>query len=83
MVSTPAQFINNSKISTNLYVTVKNPSARKPLRQFSEALDFKHKTAVCKLGADKSKSKARRADNTLWSSISKCCGHTKINQQLK
>ena len=65
------------------YVTVKNTSARKPLRRFFEALDVKHNTAVCRLGAVKSKHKAIRAVNTLCSRVSKHCGHTKVNQQVK
>ena len=35
MVSTPEGFTYNRTISTSQYVTVKKPSARKPLHQFS------------------------------------------------
>ena len=51
MVSTPEGFTDNSKMTPNPYVSKKNPSAIKSLRQFSETLDVKHKTAVCGLGA--------------------------------
>ena len=48
MVSTPEGCTNNSPIKPNPYVCTKDPSARKPLRQFSETLDVNHKTAVCR-----------------------------------
>ena len=38
---------------------MKNPSARKSLRQFSEALDVKHKTVVRRLGAAKIRRSAK------------------------
>ena len=47
----------------------KNPSAIKPLRQFLEALDVKHKNSVRMLGAAKENRKAIRAGNALWSNI--------------
>ena len=80
MVSTNEIGTGNSLMSPSQSVTVKNPIARKSLRQFLEALDVKYKTAVCRLGAAKSKCKAIIAGNTLWSILSKNRGHTKINQ---
>ena len=41
------------------------------------------KSAVCRLGAFKSKHKAIIAGNPLWSSIKNRHGHTKTNQKLK
>ena len=58
MVSTPEGCTNNSLITPNPSVSTKNPNARKPLRKFTEALYVKHKTAVRKFGASKSKRKA-------------------------
>ena len=46
LVSTPEGFTNNSLMTPNPYMSTKNPSARKPLHQFSEILDVKHKTDV-------------------------------------
>ena len=42
MVSTPVIFSNNIPISHSQYVTVKNPSEKKSLRKFLEALDVKY-----------------------------------------
>ena len=64
-------------------MTVKTPMARKPLRHFTEVLDVKHKTAICRLGAAKSKRKSIRAGTMLCCSIKKRRGHNKINSQLK
>ena len=61
----------------------KDPSERKPLRQFTEKLDVKPKTAVCRFGAAKAKHKAIKKYNVLWSNIAKRHGHTKINQKVK
>ena len=83
MVSTNEIGTDNSPMSPSQYVTVKKSSARKSLRQFLEALDVKHKTAVCRLGAAKSKCKAIIAGNTLWSILSKNRDCKKINQQVK
>ena len=55
--------------------TAKNPSAIKPICQFNDVLDIKQKTDVCRLGAVKSKLKAVRSVNELWSRIPKRCGH--------
>ena len=46
MVSTPEKFTNNSTMSPRPSVTVRNPSARKSLRIFTEVLDVKNKTSV-------------------------------------
>ena len=53
MVSTPEGFTDISKMSPSQSVTAKIPSARKPLNQFLEALDVKHKTDVRRLGSAK------------------------------
>ena len=53
MVSTTAGFTDNSPISPGPSVKFKKPSARKSLHQFSEVLDVKNKTCVCRLGAAK------------------------------
>ena len=49
----------------------KHSSARISLCQFSEILEVKHKTILRRLSADKSKLKAIKAGDALWSSISK------------
>ena len=53
MVSTSEGFTENRPLSPGPYVTVKNPSARKLLHQFTELLDVKNKTVVHRLGAVK------------------------------
>ena len=53
MVSTPEVFTENSPMTLSQYLTVKNPSVRKSLHQFSEALDVKSKNSVRRLCAAK------------------------------
>ena len=65
------------------YPYLKNPSAIKSLRKFSEVLDVKQKTDVHRLGATKSKRKAIISGNMLWSIIPNMWGHTKINEFVK
>ena len=62
---------------------VKQPSASKSLRQFSETLNVKPKTAFRRLCAAKSKRKAIMAGGMLCSSIPEQRGHTKINECVK
>ena len=60
MISTPEVCTNNSLMKPNPYVSTKNPSARKSLRQFTETLDVKHNNAYRRLGAYSSKRKAMK-----------------------
>ena len=53
-------------MTPNPYVSTKNPSAIKSLLQFIETLDVKHKTAVCRFGADKANQNATKTGNMLW-----------------
>ena len=53
MVSTPEGCNDNIPIKPNQYEPMKNNSVIKSLRQFSETLDVKHKTYVCRSGAAK------------------------------
>ena len=69
MLSTPEGFTDNSPMLTGPSVTVKNSSARKSLRQLTELLYVKNKTAVRQLCADKSNRKALISGSMLWSSI--------------
>ena len=83
MVSTPEGFTDNITTSPGPYVTVKKPSARKSLYQFTEFLDAKQKIVVRRLDASKSNIKSIIAGSMLWSSIPKRHEHTKINEQVK
>ena len=69
MVSTTEVFNENILMSPGPYVNVKHPSESKSLRQFTELLYVKNKTAVRQLCADKSKRKALISGSMLWSSI--------------
>ena len=53
MVSIPDIFNDRSPMPYVQSVPVKQPSARKPLRQFTETLDVKPTTALRRLWADK------------------------------
>ena len=76
MVSTFEVGAYNSPMPPSQYLTVKNPSVIKPIYQFSESLDVKHKYDVHRFGADKSKRKAIREGNTFCSIISERRGNT-------
>ena len=65
LVSRPEGCTDNSMITPNPYVSSKNSSARKSLPQFTETLDVKHKTAVCRFSASKAKRKAIKKVNVL------------------
>ena len=82
LVSTPERFTYNSTISPGTYVTVRNPSAIKPLRLFTEVLYVKKKTVFRQVGAAKSKRKAIISGTVLWSSIPKRKVHTKPNKRV-
>ena len=57
-----------SPITPNPYMSTKNPSARKLLRQFTEALYVKNKSSVLRFSEDKANHKeTKKAMN---------CGHT-------
>ena len=66
MVSKPEGFTNSSPMAPSQYVSTKNSSARKPLRQLTETFYFKHMTAVCRFGAAKENRKAIKK--------AMCCG---------
>ena len=61
---------------------VKKPSAQKLLCMFTNVSDVK-KTAYRQVGADKSKRKAIKLENTPWSLKQNRKWHTKINEQIK
>ena len=83
MVSTPEQCDDNIPMTPNQYESMKNPSAQKSLRQFSETLDVKHKTGVGRLGKARANLKAIITSNVLWSNISKRSGHAKMNRNVR
>ena len=60
-------------------MTVRNPSARKSLRIFTEVFDVKNKTAFLRIGAAKSKRKAIIEVIILWFIIPKRIRYTEIN----
>ena len=62
-------------MTPNPSMSTKNPSARKPICQFTETLDVKHKNNVCRFGVAKEKRKATKKCNMLWSNIAKLRGH--------
>ena len=83
MFSTPEIFTDNIPMSPGPSVNVRKSSAIKSIRLFTEFLDVKNKTAVQRVGADKSKRKLVISGSILWSSIPKSRRHKKINEQVK
>ena len=62
MVSTPEGSTDNSTISPMTPTPVKEPIATKSLCLFTNMLYVKNKTAISRIGADKSKRKAIKAE---------------------
>ena len=83
MVYSTERFTDNIPMSPGTPVTLRKPSARKPLYLFTEVLYVKKKTDIRKLGAAKSELKAIIGGIMVWSSIPKRIGHTKINKRVK
>ena len=63
--------------------TVKKPSARKSLRNFTNILDVKKKTAKRRIVAAKSKRRAMKVGNSLYRNKTKRKRHSKINEKIK
>ena len=62
---------------------VKKPSARKSLCLFTNILDVKPATEKRRFVDAKSRRKAMKVCNSLWTKKSKRKGHSKINEQIK
>ena len=69
MVSTNQVTNDNSQVLITISIPVNKPSAIKFLRKYYELLDVKPETAVCRLGAAKSKCKYIITGSMLRSSI--------------
>ena len=65
MVSTPEGCNDNITMTPNQSDPTKTFSAIKSLRQFSEALGVKHRTAVCGLGVAKANNESIRTGNVM------------------
>ena len=81
LLSTPEGVTDNSP---NVHMTsapVKKPSARKSLCLFTNILDVQLKTAKLPFVSAKSRRKATKVCNSLWTKKRK--GHSKINEQIK
>ena len=79
LLSTPEGVTDNSP---NMHMTstpVNKPSARKSLCLFTNILDVKPKTAKRRFVAAKSKRKAMKVGNILWTKKTKRKGYSKIN----
>ena len=83
MVSTTEGVTDNIPNVTITSTPFKKPSARKALFLFTNILDVKPKTAKRRILDAKSKYKAMRAGNSLWTKKTKRKGHSKINEQIK
>ena len=83
MVSSPEVFNVSSPMPYGPSVLVKQLIVRKSLRQFSETLDVKPKTAIHGIYDSKSDRESIRAGSMLFPSIPKILGHKKINECVK
>ena len=66
MVSTPEGFTFNSPISPMNPTPVNKTSAIKSLFLFTNILDVKKKTDICRVGATKLRRKANKSGTTPW-----------------
>ena len=62
---------------------VTKPSAGKLLCLFTNMFDVKKKTAKLRIGAEKSKLRAMKVDNSPWTKKTKRKVNSKINDQIK
>ena len=83
MIYNTEKFSDISPMSSEQYVPVKQPCARKSLCQFIETLGVKPKTELYRLYDSKLKRKVIRSVSMLWSSIKKLRSHTKINERAE
>ena len=83
LLSTPEVFIYNSP---NVHMTsspFKKPSGSKSLCLFTNILDAKPKTEKISFVAARSKRKAMKVGNILWTKKTKQKGRSKINEHIK
>ena len=83
IVSNPEEITDDSPIFPMTQTTVKKPSASKSLRLFTNIFDIKKRTAICCVGATKSKIRAIKYGCGLCINETKRKGHLKINEQIK
>ena len=77
-MSTLEEFTDDSPSFPMTQTTVKKPSARKSLCLFTNIFDVKNKTAKRRVGAAKSKRRAIKVGNSLWTN-KKQKGDSKIS----
>ena len=83
MLSTPERITDNSPNVPMTSTPFKKPSARKSLCIFSNILNVKPKTAERRIVAAKSKRRAIKVVNILWTKKTKQKGYSKKNYQIK
>ena len=83
MVSTPEEVTNYSLSLPMPSTPVKKPSSRKSLCFFTNILNVKNKTEKHRVGAKKSKCRAVKVVNILWTKKTKQKGNSIINEQIK
>ena len=79
MVSTTEEITDDSPSFPMTSTPVKKPSARKSMCLFTNIFYVKNKTIKRRVGAAKSKLRAMKVVNSLWTNITKIQGHSKIN----
>ena len=83
VVSITEGLINNSPIYPMTPALVKKPSAIKSLCLFTNILDVKKKTDICRVGATKLRRKANKSGTTPWAMEKKRQINQNINNQIK
>ena len=83
MVSTQEEITDNIPSLPMTQKTIKKLSFGKPLRLFTNTFGVKKRTAICCVGAKKSKSRSIKSGCGLWKNKTKWKGYSKINEQIK
>ena len=83
MVSTPDGVTYNSPNVPMTSTPFKKPVASKSLFLFTNILDVRPKTAKFRIVAAKSKLRAVKVFNGMWTNKTKRKGYLKINEQIK
>ena len=78
-----SKFADDSPSFPMTKTTVKKPSAGKSLCLFTNIFGVKNKTEKRLVGASKSKRRAMKVGNSMWTNKTKLKEHSKINHQIK
>ena len=83
MVPIPKGYNGKPPMTPKQYKSTKNTNARKSLRKFSETMDVKYNTYVCRSVTLKTNRKDIRTGYTFWSKFKIIVVMQKINHKVR